>query len=52
VVIDVTNATIVDEFGCASSEFSADGRVLTYHPVSASGEIDPNVLTYELGPEG
>ena len=51
VVIDVTNATIVDEFRCASPEFSADGRVLFYHPVSVSGEIDPGVLTYELGPD-
>ena len=51
VVIDVTNATIVDDFRCASPQFSADGRVLTCHPVSASGEIDPNVLIYELGPE-
>jgi hypothetical protein len=49
-VIDLTNVTIVDEFRCASPEFSADGRVVTYHPVSASGEIDSDVATYELGP--
>ena len=50
-VIDVINAAIVDEFRCASPEFSADNRVVTCHSVSASGEIDPNVFTYELGPD-
>ena len=50
-VIDVATATIVDEFRCDSSEFSVDGRVVSCHPVSPSGDIDPNVVTYALGVE-
>ena len=48
-VIDVATATIVDEFRCESPEFSVDGRVVSCHPVSPSGDIGPNVVTYALG---
>jgi len=48
-VIDVATATVVDEFRCEFPEFSAEGRVVSCHPVSASGDIDPNVVTHELG---
>jgi hypothetical protein len=49
-VIDIATATLVDEFLCELPEFSADRRVMTYHPVSASGEVSADVVTYELGP--
>ena len=49
-VIDTATATVVDEFSCELPEFSADRRVMTYHPVSVSGEVSASVVTYELGP--
>lgn len=51
-VIDVATATLVDQFLCESAEFSADRRVMTYHKVSASGEVSADVVTYELGQAG
>jgi hypothetical protein len=49
-VIDVTAATVVDEFLCDSPAISEDGRIVTYHPVSSTGEVQPTTLTYEMGP--
>jgi hypothetical protein len=50
VVVDLATQTVVDEFGCDSPAISVDGRVITCHPVSATGEVQPTTATYELGP--
>ena len=49
-VVDVASGAVVSEFLCDSPEFFEDGRIVTYHPILATGEVDPLTRIYELGP--
>ena len=49
-VVDVGSGSIVAEFLLDSPEFLEDGRIVTYHPILATGEVDPLTRIYEMGP--